>query len=72
LVDKTNDIVIYISMKMLTTKQAAKILKVNDSRIRQFILAGRLPAKKLGHMWIIKENDLEKVADRKPGRPKIR
>ena len=57
-------------MKILNTKQAAKILKVNDSRVRQFILSGRLPAKKVGRDWIILEKDLEKVADRKHGRPK--
>jgi excisionase family DNA binding protein len=57
-------------MKLLTTKQAAKALAVNDSRVRQLILSGRLPAQKFGRDWIIKEKDLKKVADRKPGRPK--
>jgi excisionase family DNA binding protein len=57
-------------MKLLTTKQAAKALGVNDSRVRQLILAGRLPALKMGRDWIIKEKDLKKVADRKHGRPK--
>jgi excisionase family DNA binding protein len=57
-------------MKLLTTKQAAKALAVNDSRVRQLILSGRLPAQKFGRDWIIKENDLKRVADRKPGRPK--
>ena len=57
-------------MKILTTTQVAKILKVNDSRVRQLILSGRLPAQKLGRDWIILEKDLSKVADRKPGRPK--
>jgi len=57
-------------MKILTTAQAAKILKVNDSRVRQLILSGRLPAQKLGRDWVIQEKDLIKVADRKPGRPK--
>jgi len=59
-------------MKILTTKQAAKILKINDSRVRQLILDGRLPAQKLGHVWMIQEKDLQKVVDRKPGRPKKR
>jgi excisionase family DNA binding protein len=57
-------------MKILTTAQAAKILGINDSRVRQLILAGRLPAQKLGRDWIIYEKNLSKVADRKPGRPK--
>ncbi len=57
-------------MKTITTKQAAKILGINDSRVRQLILAGRLPAKKFGRDWLINEKDLAKVANRKPGRPK--
>ena len=57
-------------MKLLSTAQAAKILGVNDSRVRQLILAGRLPAQKIGGNWIVYEKDLSKVADRKPGRPK--
>lgn len=57
-------------MKILTTKQAAKTLGINDSRVRQLILSGRLPAQKIGRDWIIQEKDLKKVSDRKPGRPK--
>jgi len=30
---------------------------------------GRLPAEKLGRDYVIKEQDLKLVADRKPGRP---
>jgi excisionase family DNA binding protein len=57
-------------MKIINTKQAAKLLGVNYSRVRQLILAGRLPALKIGRDWIIKERDLKKVADRKVGRPR--
>jgi len=53
----------------LTAKQAADLLGVNASRIRQFILEGRLPATKFGRAWMIEKKDLEKVKDRKPGRP---
>ena len=55
--------------KLLTCKQAAKALEVNDSRVRQLIQAGRLPAHKYGPMWLIQEKDLVKVADRKVGNP---
>ena len=55
--------------KILTAKQAAKALGINDSRVRQLILAGRLPAQKFANVWIIHEKDLAKVADRKTGRP---
>jgi excisionase family DNA binding protein len=57
-------------MKIVNTKKAAELLCVNDSRVRQLILAGRLPAMKIGRDWIIKEKDLKKVADRKHGRPR--
>jgi len=56
-------------MKYLTTKQAAEILGVDDSRIRQLILAGRLKAEKFGHAWMIRPKALEAVKDRRPGRP---
>ena len=55
---------------MLSTKESAKILNVNNSRVRQLILSGRLPAKKLGRDWSIDKRDLENLRDRKPGRPK--
>jgi len=57
-------------MKILTTKEAARKLNVNSSRVRQLILSGRLPAQKFGRDWLINEKDLAKVADRKSGRPK--
>jgi excisionase family DNA binding protein len=57
-------------MKKLTAKQAAEKLNVNDSRIRQLINSGKLPAEKYGNLWLIDEKDLELVKDRKPtGRP---
>ena len=57
-------------MKKLTAKQAAERLNVNDSRVRQLINSGKLPAEKYGNLWLINEQDLELVQDRKPtGRP---
>ena len=58
-------------MNKITAKQAAEKLNVNDSRIRQLIISGKLPAEKFGNLWLINEEDLELVKDRKPtGRPK--
>ena len=53
----------------LTTKQAAVYLGVNDSRIRQMILSGELSAEKMGRDWIIDRQKLDKLPERKPGRP---
>ena len=58
-------------MKKLTARQAAEKLGVNDSRIRQLIGTGKLPAEKYGNLWLVDEKDLELVRDRKPtGRPR--
>ena len=55
--------------KLLTTSEAAGLLGVNASRIRQLVLQGRLPAQKMGRDLFIDEKDLKLVEDRKPGRP---
>lgn len=58
-------------MKKLTARQAAEKLGVNDSRIRQLIGTGKLPAEKYGNLWLVDEKDLELVKNRKPtGRPR--
>ena len=57
-------------MNKLTAKQVAGKLGVNDSRVRQLIKSGKLPAEKYGNLWLINEEDLELVQNRKPtGRP---
>jgi excisionase family DNA binding protein len=59
---------------LLTSKQAAEELKVTESRIRQLILADKLPAQKFGRSHMIKRNDLKKVdivgTGGRVGRPK--
>ncbi len=71
-IDKTIPSMVAIVIMILTVKQAAQILKISDRRVRQLILEGRLPATKFANAWMIKKKDLEKVQDRKPGRPKKR
>jgi excisionase family DNA binding protein len=56
-------------MGLLSTAQAAVILGVNDSRVRQLVREGKLPAQQIGRAYLIDESDLALVADRKPGRP---
>ena len=57
-------------MALLSAKEAAKELGVNDSRVRHLIYAGRLKATKIGNSWVIDTKDLEAVRHRKPGRPR--
>jgi excisionase family DNA binding protein len=56
-------------MKLLTTPQVAARLGVTVARVQALIWSGRLPAEKVGRDYIIKEEDLKLVSDRKPGRP---
>jgi len=56
----------------MTTTEAAEILGVSQARVRQLILAGRLPAIKHGRDWMIKRSELLRFTKliRTPGRPK--
>lgn len=55
----------------ITTAEAAKLLGVNQSRIRQLIMEGRLAATKAGRDNFILKTELEAFAklDRRPGNP---
>ena len=55
--------------KLLSVKESAEILGVNRQRIQALITEERLPARKIGNSYVIKESDLELVKDRKTGRP---
>lgn len=55
---------------LLTVEQAAGELGVTSRRVRALIKDERLPAQKVGRDWLIRRQDLDKVRDRKPGRPK--
>lgn len=58
-------------MVSLTTSQAANLLHVNQSRIRQMILAEQIKATKIGRDWLIDESEIKRVqTTRKVGRPK--
>jgi excisionase family DNA binding protein len=56
-------------MKMLTTKETAEKLGVSVRRVNDLITSGRLPAERFGNAYMIREQDLKYVEDRKPGRP---
>jgi excisionase family DNA binding protein len=57
-------------MNLITTSEAAERLGVTIRRIQALITDGRLPAQKVGRDYLIKEEDLKLVIDRKPGRPR--
>ena len=56
-------------MKLISTAEAAEKLGVHITRVQVLIREGRLPAQMIGGSYVINEDDLKLVADRKPGRP---
>jgi len=58
-----------MSERILTTDEAAMRLEVTPARVRQMIIAGRLPAQRFGRSHMILESDLALVEGRKTGRP---
>lgn len=59
-------------LKLVTVSNAAIELGVTRARVHALIRDGRLPAEKLGTQYVIKPKDLDKVRDRKPGRPRAK
>jgi excisionase family DNA binding protein len=56
-------------MSFITTQDAAEELGVTIARVQQMIWEGKLPAQKVGRDYIIAAADLDKVRERKRGRP---
>lgn len=59
----------------MTPKQAAAALGISESRVRKLITDGRLPATRYLDernlpRWEINEEDLDRVKDRRGGRPR--
>jgi len=44
--------------ELLNTKKAAEFLQLDQSRIRQLCIEGKIEAKKIGRDWIIKKEAL--------------
>lgn len=48
---------------LLTSKEAATLLGVSPSRVRQFVLENRLPAKKLGRDLVFLKSHVEAFSE---------
>jgi excisionase family DNA binding protein len=59
-----------VPVNRITAADAAVSLGVTKRRVIALIEAGKLKAEKIGNLYLIKPSDLDKVRDRKPGRPK--
>lgn len=57
------------SDNLISLTEAAGILGLTRKRVYDYIKDGRLPAQKIGTTYAIREKDLEKVKNLKPGRP---
>jgi excisionase family DNA binding protein len=55
----------------LVSDDAADLVGLDRSRIRQLAIAGQVRAQKIGGTWLIEKDSLEqwKATVRKPGRP---
>ena len=60
-----------ISMKLISSSEAAAKLGVHITRVQVLIREGRLPAQLIGGSYVIDEADLRLVNHRKPGRPSL-
>lgn len=54
----------------ITTKEASEQLGISVRRVLALIQSGDLPSERIGRSHIIKEENLNLVKERKPGRPK--
>jgi excisionase family DNA binding protein len=49
----------------ITSKEAATLLDLSESRIRQFILENRIRSRKVGNTRLIKRADIMKLAEQR-------
>jgi excisionase family DNA binding protein len=56
---------------LLTIPQAAARLGLDRTRVWRLVRDGRIPAQRVGPLWLIRQSDLDAFADepRPPGRP---
>lgn len=59
-----------IGSKLISVADAAQRLGITRGRVAQLIAAGRLPAVKVGRVFVINESDLKILENRKSGRPR--
>lgn len=55
---------------MLSTHQAARLLKRSVSEIRRLCATGKLSAQRVGRDWVIREEDIAAYLPAKRGRPR--
>ncbi len=57
--------------KEFTTKEAAKILGVSDSRVRQMVLAGDIEHRYFGRVLVITQTGISQAKERQDKRTRL-
>lgn len=52
---------------MLSVAQSAELLNVSPARVRALVAEGSLPAEKVGRAWVLREQDVARRLEEKPG-----
>ncbi len=55
--------------QLLSVAETARLIGVTRGRVAQLIASGKLPALKVGRVFVIHAADLELLKNRKSGRP---
>lgn len=55
----------------LTVREAADIIGVDESQVRRYCLDSKLPAKKVGQVWLIKTDDAKNFVRPPMGNPNL-
>jgi excisionase family DNA binding protein len=56
----------------VSVKEAAEMLGVSDKRVYQYVMAGRLPARRIGHMLILPVEEVRRFRPQPSGRARTR
>lgn len=56
----------------VSVKEAAEMLGVSDKRVYQYVMAGRLPARRIGHMLILPVEEVRRFKPQPSGRARVR
>lgn len=57
--------------KEYTTKEAAEILEITDSRVRQMVLAGEIDHRYFGRVLVITQRGIEQARERQDKRTRM-
>ena len=57
------------ALRVLTVQEAARLLQINEAGVRRLIRSGELAASRIGRLWRIRIEAIEKLLDEKVPAP---